>query len=1190
MTTNTTFNKDAEERLNDPADQPNTRANVCQETRKALLAATPERFAAGGRAVKLSEAARLMRSLNALPFHDIEPTIRAAGITEQEALSGCDELSAALGGVLHAAAKRTIELPEWSAGQFARLCSSADCAQKSSAEPAVSGASLTVAGNIDIEGLTTKAAMELPEQPCLRSAAPVKSLLEGGALLSAVAHAGEFLGLLSPDAPGRSIMGGHPVNALNGEWRTGGAAAAAANLVAAGASAGALVLGRPSDAGESAIRAGVSAFRPAQSLFNSQEGFASSWRFDGWSGIARRARDAFAIAWTASAHEGVDPDSGMGRWQYPGFIPTLMSKPAVAKWRKAVLEPRRIQKAVIAVSDEWQSPEWVNKGRELAAALEKRGITVELSPSLPEDAAIVDWMTWLELEPQLEDFLTRRYALTGTFDLAQLLMMLTLSDRLKRDGWSRRRMVQLIKRNVFLISPYGAQIARTALPPVRDLLMPEFTGTDKADVLIWLGAPKPVDASGWPFAALPLKADPAAKCVRGAFVIGLPGEEGAVLAGAELLESVREEVFGAEDFHISTEPAPEDLPAARLPKDSDQTGEHQDAGAAASAQEEKPNTRLFDDLAAADLGALAHAAWDAEKQGAKVSVLDAETGAPLTIEDFEAKLNELIETFRKAAADADDDDDASDDADNDEETPQQAQSDDAAENLIEIASPASLALAANEINAVKAAEADAQAAESSASPAEPALSAEDRAWLDAFFPGAAAKAPDLAKVGFLRRFLKEPMPDLWRPTDNQWIIAWVKFWLFRHDAKKVERAIDRIPEAHQTFETREQRVLGLFLKSDIKAAAAAAQAIEPQNAEEAAVKEWMLGMSAQRQDDDDAAIEHYQRARALSSTMTAANFPLAQALLKKYGSDHPQYQEIRKALESEAPTGLQLLLSEEERVRRASNFEKVLLPALKPGVFSAELLLAPAQLVFDKKLFSEELWRAWNLAVTDRTPDDPDRFTLRIGTLEGSIRLIHERLNSTSLATAARKSPFTRSAETLLLCHAGYFAVELRGNPTEAVEAATFFAQILAALCRTAEPLGVFALESLQKPGFYIEAAQPAKHGQMPILSVIRAGVSTDFGEDYIATYGLGAFSQPELEVDLGSFPTQAGAMLTFGIIERILSGHFTTEASSVRFGVDQENLEQRNILRAPGRVVEGEALRLVLPGEPTNDSELPQA
>lgn len=87
--------------------------------------------------------------------------------------------------------------------------------------------------------------------------------------------------------------------------------------------AGALVLGRPSDAGESAIRAGVSAFRPAQSLFNSQEGFASSWRFDGWSGIARRARDAFAIAWTASAHEGVDPDSGMGPLAVSGLHSNL---------------------------------------------------------------------------------------------------------------------------------------------------------------------------------------------------------------------------------------------------------------------------------------------------------------------------------------------------------------------------------------------------------------------------------------------------------------------------------------------------------------------------------------------------------------------------------------------------------------------------------------------------------------------------------------------------------------------------------------------------------------------------------------------------------------------------------------------------------------------------------------------------
>ena len=78
--------------------------------------------------------------------------------------------------------------------------------------------------------------------------------------------------------------------------------------------------------------------------------------------------------------------------------------------------------------------------------------------------------------------------------------------------------------------------------------------------------------------------------------------------------------------------------------------------------------------------------------------------------------------------------------------------------------------------------------------------------------------------------------------------------------------------------------------------------------------------------------------------------------------------------------------------------------------------------------------------------------------------------------------------------------------------------------------------------------------------------------------------------VDHVSSGRTALTQLGLSDFERILAGHFTTEASSVRFGVDQDNLEQRNILRAPGRVVEGEALRLVLPGEPTNDSELPQA
>ena len=53
----------------------------------------------------------------------------------------------------------------------------------------------------------------------------------------------------------------------------------------------------------------------------------------------------------------------------------------------------------------------------------------------------------------------------------------------------------------------------------------------------------------------------------------------------------------------------------------------------------------------------------------------------------------------------------------------------------------------------------------------------------------------------------------------------------------------------------------------------------------------MLGMSAQRQDDDDAAIEHYQRARALSSTMTAANSHLLRCSSRNTA---PTIRSIRK--------------------------------------------------------------------------------------------------------------------------------------------------------------------------------------------------------------------------------------------------------------------------------------------------------
>ena len=674
---------------------------------------------------------------------------------------------------------------------------------------------------------------------------------------------------------------------------------------------------------------------------------------------------------------------------------------------------------------------------------------------------------------------------------------------------------------------------------------------------------------------------------------------------ASLLEDVREEVFGAPNFFVSTEPAPESMPLVELGGDEKPDDSDEAVNDAAEAGGSGAKGGVFDGLPAANLGAIAAAAYQAEKTGGRVSLTDADSGNPITAEDFRAELDELIGNLRRAIDEA-----ATEDADEGYEAFDQN------EGGEDESSSAAEAPKGDEVQApgdAGAAEAPMRMrvspngvpdpldfmrwAENLKATGEPkkvqAVSdpeVEDRLWFETFFPNASKKLFGLAKDPILRRFLTIGMKDDWNEADGAWILSWVKFWLFRHDVKKIARAIGQIPVELRSFDIEEHRILGLFLEGDLEEAEKSAKAMNPGNDEEAAVREWLLGMARQRMDDEEGSIEHYERARKLSSTMKAANFPLAQALLKKYGPNDPRYQELKQALAEETPTGLQLLQSEEDRVARASNFEKALLPALTPGRFEAKLLLTPQQMRFDKALLVDELWKSWNLGLVDRTPEDPDVFTIRIGTTTGTIRLVHERLEDTRLATAARKSPFTRSAETLLLFHTGYLAFELNANPTEAVDAAPLYAQILAALCRTAEPLGVFTLECLQKPGLYIDAAQPAKHGQFPILSIVRAGVTSDFGQEFIASYGLAAFGYPELEIDLGDLPHPAAGMLIFGLIEQMLSGTFKTDAAAVRFGVDPEDLTQRNVVHAEGRVSEGEVIRLMVPGESSSVEDLPQA
>ena len=90
----------------------NTKSGTQNEEEKAFLSATPETIYFGRHEVKLSRAARLMRSLNLLPIQHRQACASKLGITPAIALEGEDELAGETARTMNAAALRPLKFPE----------------------------------------------------------------------------------------------------------------------------------------------------------------------------------------------------------------------------------------------------------------------------------------------------------------------------------------------------------------------------------------------------------------------------------------------------------------------------------------------------------------------------------------------------------------------------------------------------------------------------------------------------------------------------------------------------------------------------------------------------------------------------------------------------------------------------------------------------------------------------------------------------------------------------------------------------------------------------------------------------------------------------------------------------------------------------------------------------------------------
>lgn len=1201
--------------------------------RESLLEATPEVMRIAGERSALSESARLMRALNLAPLERKLEAAEAASLTATAALAGSDELAGECGRLLHSVIARPLEIPERRTPAFAAFdaiaARAAREAQEASepdadggedpetaaAELPLAGLTVAVSGNIDVEGLSSKASGELIEEPGVRMARPVDSLLAAGASLTAVAPAGELLGLLSPDAPARSMTTGEPVNAAalesdEADPRDATPFTALASLVAFGAAGAGLGLGRASDMARAAIASGLAFYRPTLGVMMSQDGFASSWRFCGWGAFSRWLTDATRVMICAAAREGVSDEPGHAPWEFPGFRPSLMSTSEVLAWCASfALERKSVTRVALAVASDWSDKEERDVARRVVERLEARGIEVVRAEGLAERAPIVDWVTWTELAPVLDEFLSRRYPLHTGFRTEQLAMMMTLSERVRKGPWARRRFVSLLRRAPELLSPRGPQIVREALLPLAEPMERLFAGDKPCDAVVWLGTPPSVDVAKGPVIAVPLARRSAASGggIIGATVLAEPGED--MLAGcvANVLRQIQGELDPGEDFCVTARPggvvAPwteEDERRAEEARKANESHENHEAAAKAAS---KAHGCSRSDLLENNFAELAQIALSSRSDDSThLRVIDAGTeGAPeeasgsaVDAKALGERVEALFREFRDALSDAAEDEpeakaeasgesmEADDEADEADEADPQTGGADARDGT----QPSQEAEGAE---GAKGAEDAGQAApeEDPIAKVLPDVTDEERAWLAEWFPGREKAAALLARVDFVRELLPAGLPDRWEAGDDAFLVQFAKYWLYRRDRRKVERLLGRIPEERRTYEVREHLVLSLLLDHDPARAREMIATLKPETDEEKSSREWLLGLAAQRRGDADAAIEHFRKSRDLSPESTSANFPLAQSLLAKYGPENEEYKAARNFLKTRAPTGWQLLLTEEARRRKAQNFERELLPELSSGVFSATILLPQGSLELRKERLADELWRSWSLGLADKTPDDRDAFSFRIGWLEGSARLVRERITDTSLAEAVQRNPFARDAESLLLCHAGRIELRVSAGSTAPKDAAIVYAQVLAALLRVSEPLGVLTLGNIHPAELLIDHSEFIRRGDFPVLSVIYLGMAEDLGEHYISSYGLRSLGLPEIEIDADGFDPSAAGMLAFSIVERMIAGELTDEAAMLRFGPDPEHLTQLAITKRPGRRVATEVLRLTQGEAP---EETPQA
>lgn len=240
------------------------------------------------------------------------------------------------------------------------------------------------------------------------------------------------------------------------------------------------------------------------------------------------------------------------------------------------------------------------------------------------------------------------------------------------------------------------------------------------------------------------------------------------------------------------------------------------------------------------------------------------------------------------------------------------------------------------------------------------------------------------------------------------------------------------------------------------------------------------------------------------------------------------------------------------------------------GNFVNFVLLKEA--VWDKEEFKKLLKEEWQIEAEESPEEDDNTIVFNYHGSMISVGLMPTPIPDGEAEYHARKNYMWKDAEEITKQHQAHLMVAVINMGATMVEAGETLAKVVAACCKQAGVLGVYANEVVYQPEYYLQFVGMVKEGMFPIFNLVWFGLYPGKQGICSCTCGMRSFGYDEMEIiDSKAEPSEILDFLS-GIASYVISEDVVLQSGeTIGFSADQKI----PITKSRGIAVEGDSLKI---------------